>query len=239
MSLQPFSTDATKVYQVQSMSGWNTFVFVLAAPLSLFAALGISIMFGGSLVVFLVSIAAVFGLMILLFRYVQQQISVTLGPGTISIHYLRSPFFDSVSDMELTPADVDSYKYDNFNGARFTLYLKDGRKFKVLVGNIGKRKAVEEMAEHIIAMLTDTQRTTTNTAAAPPRRLPTYADGTKGLVLAILMIALMVAMVIAMVFYPQNHKTSDTVRGFGAIFTCLAFVIHVFNLRRKARKEGE
>jgi hypothetical protein len=230
--------DGTKEYEVQNMSNWSAFVFVLAAPLSLFLMVGIALAFGGSVFAFVVGITAAVGFMIFLYRYLQQKILVTVGPGSIHVHYLRSPFFVSVPDMYLSPADVESYKFDEFNGARFVLYLKDGKRFRVAVGSVGKTETIKQMAEHIIALLTD-KRYTTSVIGAPPRRRATYAEGTKGLVLAIVVIAAMITMGVAIIFFPENHNTGDTVRGIGGMCTCLAFVLHVFNLRRKARKEKE
>ena len=234
----PITVDSTKEYRVQNMSGWSVFVFVLAAPISLFSAVGVALAEGGSAVVFIISIAIAVGMMIYLYRYLQQKILVIVGQGSICIRYLRSPFFVSASDMDLVPSDVESYKFDNFNGVRFTLYLKDGRRFRVAVGNVGKTEAIEQMAEHIITLLKD-KKYTSAIAAAPPRRRATYAEGTTGLVLAIVVIVAMIAMAIAIIFFPENHSSSDTARGIGVMFTCLAFVLHVFNLRRKARKENE
>src|SRR4051812_32266724 len=91
------TADSTKEYQVQNMSNWSAFILVLAAPLSLFLAVGIAVGFGGSVVAFIVGTAVLVGLMIYLYRYLQQKILVTVGQGSIRIHYLRSPFFVSTS----------------------------------------------------------------------------------------------------------------------------------------------
>jgi len=220
------------------MSNWSAFIFVLAAPLSLFLAVAIAFGLGGGLVAFIFGIVAVVGLMIFLYRYLQQKIRVTVGQGSIHIHYLRTPFFVSASDMDIVPADVESYKFDNFNGARFKLYMKDGRRFKVAVGSIGNTDVIEQMAERIISLISDSQYSTATTGV-PARRRPTYAEGTTGLILAIVAIAAIIAMGIGIIFFSQNHNASDTVRGIAVMFTCFGFVLHVFNLRRKARKEKE
>jgi hypothetical protein len=232
------SADSTKEYQVQNMSNWSVFIFVLAAPLSFALAVGIASGFDGGAVMFIAGIAASVLLMIYLYHYLQQTILVTVGQGSINIHYLRSPFFVSTSDMDLVPEDVESYKYDIFNGARFVLYMKDGRRFRAAVGRIGKTETIEQMSKHIIALITDKHYSPAVTSSLPRRRT-TYAEGTTGLVLAILVILIMIAMGIGITFFSENHNTSDTVRGIGIMFPCLAFVLYVFNLRRKARKEKE
>jgi hypothetical protein len=227
----------TKEYEVKNMSNWSAFMFVLAAPFSMLFAMLIGSRLH-SAVAFIVAVAAMAGIMIYLFRYLQQKILVTVGQGAISIRYLHSPFFVPTSNMDIVPGDVASYKFENFNGATFTLYLKDGRRFRAAVGNIGKTEAIVQMADHITTLFTDKQYSPASKGAQPHRR-KTYAEGTTGLVLAMVAIAGMIAMGVGIVFFPYNHKTSDTVRGIGVMFTCLAFVLYVFNLRRKAREEKD
>jgi hypothetical protein len=242
---QSANPDDLKEYQVQNMTNWSAFVLVLCAPLSLLFAGGVAmgIGWGGpngnsiKAITFILGLVVAVVLMIYLYRYLLQKIQVTVGQGCIRIHYLRSPFFASSADMDIVPADIASYKFDNFNGARFILYLKDGRRFRAAVGSVGKTAAIEQMAEHIIALITD-KRYTQSSATLPARRA-TYAEGTAGLVWAGAAIGVIIAMGIAIIFFPERHKTSDTVRGIGVMFTCLAFVLHVFNLRRKARKKKE
>lgn len=236
----PNPTEESKDYLVQNMPNWNAFLFVLAAPLCIFVFVGFLMVIDQPVISFIVGAGACVGIMIFLFRYLQQKIAVTVAPDFIRINYVRKPFYDSTRNLELTYDDIESYKFDDFNGARFVLYLKNGRRFRAAMGSVGNTAAIREMAEHIIALIENRQHSLTNAGTGvAPRRRKTYAEGTTGLVLAIIMIILMIAMGIAIVFFQENHKTSDTVRGIGVMFTCLAFVLHVFNLRRKAKKGNE
>jgi hypothetical protein len=212
-----------KEYQVQNMSNWSIFIFVLAVPLSLLVFVGIGVAVDGSVFSFIIGIVAVVVFMIFLYQYLQQKILVTVEGEFIRVNYLRSPFFESTFDLDISPSDIESYKFDNFNGVRFILYLKDGRRFKAVVGSIGKTSAIEQMAEHIIALINSGHYSFANT---PPKRRSTYAEGTKGLVLAIVVTVAMIVMGVAMIFFPQNHSSVDTVRGIGVMCTCLAFVLH-------------
>lgn len=259
METQPFTnmpdtppiatSDTTKEYQVQNMSVGSSLIFAFSAIPSIFLFIGIFIAVDsvvphvGFVAGFIIGVAAVVCIMIALYRYLQRKILVTVGPGSIHIHYLPKPFFASKPDMNIVPADVESYKSDYFNGARFRLYLKNGQSFKVAVGSVSKtqRDAIQQMGEHIVAVVTDRQysHSPATTSEPPPRRRATYAEGTKGLVLAIIVIAVMIAMVIAIIFFPENHNTGDTVYGIGAMFGGLAFVLRVFTLRSKAKKEKE
>ncbi|NDC42817.1 MAG: hypothetical protein EBZ77_14915, partial [Chitinophagia bacterium] len=99
------------------MSNWSIFIFVLAAPLSVFLIVAVALAFSESLVAFVISVPVIVVLMIGLYRYLQQKILVTVGQGKIHIRYLRNPFFVTASDMDLMPDDVESYKFDNFSGA--------------------------------------------------------------------------------------------------------------------------
>ncbi len=230
--------EETKEFKIQNMSGWSSFFFVFAAPLSFLFVLEIAVGLGGGVFSFIIGIVAIVALMIFLFRYLQQKILVTTKQDTIQVNYLHTPFFESRADMDISINDIASYKFDSFNGVRFILYLKDGRRFRVAMGSIGNTAVAEQMAQHIIAMITAKQESSVDKGAAPMRR-KTYAEGTTGLVLAIVVIVLMIVMAVAIIFFPQNHNSGDTVRGIGVMATCLAFVLHVFNLRRKAKKEQE
>ena len=233
------TADSTKEYLVQNMSDWSKFIFVLTLPISLFLAFGIVLWLGGNLVVaFFVSIAAVVGQITYLNKYLQQKILVTIGKDSIRIHYLHSPFFVSTSDMYLAPSNIESYKYENFSGTRFILYMKDERRFRAAVGGFSNTETIDSMSEHIIALITDRQNFP-ELNGTKPRRRATYADGTTGLVLAILGIAAMIMLGIGIIFSPENHKPSDIAFGISVMFTCLAFVLRLFNLRRKLKKKKE
>ncbi len=234
-SVEP--VEGVKQYHVQSMSDSSAFIFVFAGPLLVFLDIKIAMWFGGSAVAFVFGVIGSIGLMVYLFQYLQQKILVTVGHGSISIHYLRSPFFGSPNDMDLVLADVESYKFDTYSGVRFTLYLKDGRRFRVAMGRVGKSECLKQMAEHIISLLADSKYSKV-VSGTSPRRRSTWAEGTSGLVLAIFLISAMVALALGLIFFRENHNASDTVRGFAAMSTCLAFVLHIFRLRRKGLKKS-
>src|SRR3954469_12137421 len=79
----PATMNDTREYRVENMPNWSGSILVLAVPFSLLLAVGIASGFGGSAVAFIVSIAAVVGLLIFLYRYLLQKIQVTVGQGSI------------------------------------------------------------------------------------------------------------------------------------------------------------
>ncbi len=172
--------DGMKEFRVQSMSIGSSFVFLLGAPVSVALYIGVLWVLGANVFAFFVGVAAIVGTMIGLYRYLLQKILVTVGRGAILVRYLYIPFFMSKPDMEFAVTDIASYQFDYINGARFKLYLKDKRSFKIGVGSASRkqRRAIEEMSEYIIALITRNESSQPSGLTGSRR----YGEGTSDLI---------------------------------------------------------
>ncbi len=231
-------TENGKQYRVKNMSNWSTLIFIVATLFSIFSSMVISILIDESVLSLVIGGAIALVLIVLLFRYLQQQLEITVGTDTIEVRYIHKPFFDSATDMHIAMDEIASYKLDGFNGIRFILYLRDGRKFKIALGRSAKTKPIEEMAEHIILQIAERQLNSNNANPLPYRR-KTYLEGTSGLILAGLASVLIIVMLYSIFFIKEIHKDSDVIRGVGSIVMCVVFIYRVFSLRKNADHETE
>ena len=63
-----------------------------------------------------------------------QNIEVEVLSDRINVRYVRHPFFDRNRDRTILLSDIASYKINTYQSSIFTLYLKDGTKFKAAIG---------------------------------------------------------------------------------------------------------
>ena len=89
----------------------------------------------------------------------QQKIEVAVLTDRLVIKYLQKPFFDSVHDREILFTDIMSYKLATFNGNFFTLYIKDGSKFKITLGPLNKTGGFTHITYNIISIIENNNKT--------------------------------------------------------------------------------
>ncbi len=225
-------------YRVSNMSNWSAFCFVLAAPIMLFLSIKIGVQ-GRSALSFIVALGASAGIMVFLFRYLQQKSLVIVSKDGIKISYLHRPFFDGSDDMYVVWDDIASYKFQHFNGVVFSLYLKNGRRFRASKGGIGDSTSILQMAEHIIAIINERSAKHDSRPETKIKRRKTIAEGNLGLALAIVSMLLIVAMLIGIFYFPEQHNAGDVMRGMAGIAACFAFIFHVYKLRKRAEQNEE
>lgn len=210
-------------------------------------------------VVMLLAIVAAVGLWIyvmymLMNNWLAQKMDVTVYDDRLHILYRRIPFFDRRHNSVLRFDDIASYKVDDYPGYILTLYLKFGGKFRVAANSMSKAGEIPALADAVVAAIERYNtgevaaadvaapgiagRSTPVVPAAAITRRKTLYEGPWGIVLAVFFIAAISAIVIGILFFPGQHKTKDVVSGIAVSLSGLGYVLHIFNVRKKAKREN-
>ncbi len=231
---EPLETQhiAGTIYKVKNTSALAGLIIFFTIMFLLFLFAIVCVIANANLYVIIIALLLlIWGVVYLFRKRIPQRMEVQVLEDRIAVQYTYKPFFDRVADREILIDDIASYRVTSYNGFFFTLYLKNGTRFKAGAGDFDDSSELEKMCDAIIALMD--RNNASLEKKIPIVRRKTIYEGTSGLVLAVFLAVCVVAMLIGIIFFPNLHNTSDVVRGVGVIVTALGMLFYIISLRRR------
>ena len=230
----PIIPAGDNVYITRNTSALGSFILFMMLMLALFLPMVIFVASPG-VVTGIIAVAVAAGL-IYGAIHTKQKIEITVLQDRLLIRYISKPFFDRVQDREILLSEIASYKTASFQGNFFTLYMKEGPKFRIALSTMNNSDSFAPMTDHIIKVIKERNR---DGMAEPIANKGSIYEGRSGIVLIVIAAAAILAFIYAMIFLPDRHSTADTVRGIGIVVTMLGMIAYIISLRYKKKSEEE